>query len=63
MQGISFFFWPSPEFGAKFWNEIELLSLSKLCKNISSPRSLLNQQKINAYVANQSLLSLIFDLY
>ena len=30
----TFFFWSSPEFGAKFLNEIELLSLTKLRKNI-----------------------------
>ena len=31
--------------GAKFRTEIELLSLTKLRKNISPPRNLLNQQK------------------
>ena len=30
-------FWSSPEFEAKFWTEIELLSLTKLLKNISPP--------------------------
>ena len=36
--------------GAKFQTEIELLSLTELLKNISPPRNLLNQQKIDAYV-------------
>ena len=36
--------------GAKLWTEIELLSLTKLRKNILPPRNLLNQQKIDAYV-------------
>ena len=35
--------------GAKFRTEIESLSLTKLCKNISPPWNLLNQQKIDAY--------------
>ena len=35
--------------GEKFQTEIELLRLTKLRKNISPPRNLLNQQKINAY--------------
>ena len=35
--------------GAKFWTEIELLRLTKLCKNIWPPRNLLDQQKIDAY--------------
>ena len=35
--------------GAKFRTEIELLSLTKLLKNILHPRNLLNQQKIDAY--------------
>ena len=35
--------------GAKSWAEIELLNLTKLCKNILPPWNLLNQQKINAY--------------
>ena len=35
--------------GAKFRTEPKLFSLTKLRKNISSPRNLLNQQKINAY--------------
>ena len=34
--------------GAKLRAEIELLSLTKLCKNISLPRNLVNQQKIDA---------------
>ena len=44
-----FFFGLYLKLGAKFWTEIELLSLIKLCKNILSPRNLLNQQKIDAY--------------
>ena len=36
--------------GAKFRIVIELLSSIKLRKNISPPRNLLNQQKIDAYV-------------
>ena len=39
----------APEFGGKFQNEIELLSLTKLRKNILPSRNLLNQ-KIDAYV-------------
>ena len=35
--------------GAKFRTKIELLSLTKLHKNIFSPQNLHNQQKINAY--------------
>ena len=35
--------------GAKFQTEIELLSLTKLLKNISPPRNLLNPQRIDAY--------------
>ena len=37
---------------AKFWTEIELLGLTKLLKNISLPRNLLNQQNIDAYAAD-----------
>ena len=48
------FFDISSEFGAKFRNEIELLSLTKLLKNISPPQNLLNQQKIHAYVYKQT---------
>ena len=36
--------------GAKFRTEIELLTLTKLRKNISPPRNLLYEQKIDAYV-------------
>ena len=43
----------SSDFGGKipqFQTEIELLSLTKLCeKEVSPPRNLLNQQKIDAY--------------
>ena len=35
--------------GAKLRTEIELLSLTKLLKNISPPRNLLNPQRIDAY--------------
>ena len=48
--------WRKPFFGlhlnlgAKIRAEIELVSLTKLRKNISLPRNLLNQQKIDAYV-------------
>ena len=51
--GEDFFFWFLPEFGVKFRTEIELLGLTKLRKNISSPQNLLNQQKINAYGQNR----------
>ena len=44
------FFVPYLNLGAKFRTEIELLSLTKLRKNILPPRNLLNQQKINAHV-------------
>ena len=39
------FFWSASEFGGKLWNKIELLCLTKLCKNILPSRNLLNQQK------------------
>ena len=48
-----FFFGLYLNLGAKFQTEIELLSLTKLLKNISLPRNLLNQQKINAYGPQQ----------
>ena len=35
--------------GGKIPDRLELLSLTKLLKNISPPRNLLNQQKIDAY--------------
>ena len=44
-----FFFRHHLNLGAKFWTKIELLSLTKLRKNISLPRNLLNQQKIDSY--------------
>ena len=44
-----FFFGLHLNLGAKFWTEIELLSLTKLLKNISPPRNLLNPQRIDAY--------------
>ena len=47
--GKDLFFGLHLNLGAKFRSEIELLSLTKLRKNISPPRNLLNQQKINAY--------------
>ena len=53
--GKSFFFWSSPEFGAEFRDEIELSSLTKLRKNISPPRNLLNQQKIDAEESAEAL--------
>ena len=46
------FFWSSPEFGGKipqFRTETELVSLPKLCKKVSPPWNLLNQQKIDTY--------------
>ena len=43
------FFLAASEFGGKFRNEIESLSLTKLHKNILPYRNLLNQQKIDAY--------------
>ena len=43
-QELFFFF-----FG-QFWTEIKFLSLTKLCKNISPPQKLFNQQKINSNV-------------
>ena len=46
--------------GAKFRTEIELLSLTKLCKNILPPPNLFNQQKIDAYAWNHYEL-LIFS--
>ena len=45
--------------GAKFRTEIELLSLTKLLKNISPPRNLLNQQNIDAY-AHEYLLYVVY---
>ena len=47
--GKDLFFGLHLNFEAKFPNEIELLSLIKLRKNISPPRNLLNEQKIDAY--------------
>ena len=44
-----FFFGLHLNLGAKFQNEIELLSLTKLRKNVSPLQNLLNQQKIDAY--------------
>ena len=44
-----FFFGLHLNLGAKFRTAIELLSLTKHHKNISPPRNLLNQQKIDAY--------------
>ena len=41
--------------GTKFHIEIELLSLTKLHKNISPSQNLLNQQKINAYTQSFQL--------
>ena len=35
--------------GAKLWTDIELLSLTKLRKNLSPLRNLLNQQNIDTY--------------
>ena len=49
MQQRPFFLWSDLDLGAKVQTEIELLSLTKLCKNISPPWNLLNQQKIDAY--------------
>ena len=49
MQQTPSFFLAASEFGGKFRNEIELLSLTKLHKNILPHRNLLNQQKIDAY--------------
>ena len=43
--------------GTKFRTEIELLSLTKLFKNILPPRNLRNQQKIDAYAAKYNLFS------
>ena len=47
--GKDLFFGLHLNLGAKFRTEIKLLSLTKLCENISPPRNLLNQQKIDAY--------------
>ena len=41
--------------GAKFRTEIEILSLTKLRKNILPLRNLLNQQKIDAYAVNMTI--------
>ena len=41
--------------GAKSRTEIELFSLTKLCKNISLPWNLLNLQKIDAYASGYYL--------
>ena len=45
--GEEFLFGLHLNFGSKFGTEIELLSLTELRKNISPPRNLLNQQKID----------------
>ena len=53
MRQRPFFLWGEGlhlNLGAKFWTEIELLSLTKLRKTISPLQNLLNQQKIDAYV-------------
>ena len=47
--GKDFFFCLYLNLGAKFRTEIEILSLTKLLKNISPPRNLLNPQRIDAY--------------
>ena len=48
--GEYFFFGLHLNLGTKFRTEIELLSFTPLRKNISPPRNLLNQQKIDAYL-------------
>ena len=45
--------------GAKFRTKIELLCSTKLCKKISPPRNLLNQQKIEACAYTCSLIFLV----
>ena len=47
--GVDLFFGLHLNLEAKFSPEIELFSLTKLCKNISPSWNLLNQQKIDAY--------------
>ena len=55
---FSFCFGLHLNFGPRFWTEIKLLSLTKLRKNISPPRNLFNQQKIDTYVWCSLLLPL-----
>ena len=50
-----FFFGLYLNLGAKFRNKTELLSLTKLRKNILHPRNLLNEQKIDAYATKHQL--------
>ena len=47
--GKNLFFGLHLNLGVKFRTEMELLSLTKLRKNISPPRNLFNQQKLDAY--------------
>ena len=54
-----FFFSLHLNLRTKFRTEKELLSLTKLCKNISFLRNLLNQQKIEAYDYKQLLLTMV----
>ena len=48
-QGPFFFLGLHLKLGVNFQTEIELLSFTKLHKNILPPWNLLNQQKIDAY--------------
>ena len=47
-----FFFWSSPKLEGKilkFWTEIKLIRLTKLCKTVLPPRNMVDQQKLYAY--------------